>query len=409
MSIKQLTMKNILFTLALLISFNSSSQSWKSSEGGNAFDGKYKTSSIRGKGNNFPYNSPLLVVNRFDGKDINFYIADAGFFQSDTGIQVLWLFDSEPETIYYSLGFSISKDGKILFFNKFKSNENEKLEFEAIEIIEKLTVADEVVMRVSDNYGSNDIVFSLSGSSRAISFVLPKDERQILIDKAVSDRNALAEIEAKNAEIKAKKQLILDDLMNQAREEKLTNSSLSSLENKLEEDLGLSYSGRYSTGKNYKSILVEPSISFDVEGKSWQRYVNVFYILEDGTKEEITGTRWKVEMDAPIFSRVKEKLEADNKHLENILSKYQRVDLIDLLNKEVTEESNIYLKEFNIQDIENVKITLSNYRLKKFWNCKVEIILNDGSERVIENTYVYDLGISKKELKNLGGEIGVAF
>ena len=190
-------MKNLLFTLALLISFNSSSQSWKSSEGGNAFDGKYKTSSIRGKGNNFPYNSPLLVVNRFDGKDINFYIADAGFFQSDTGIQVLWLFDSEPETIYYSLGFTISKDGKILFFNKFKSNENEKLEFEAIEIIEKLTVADEVVMRVSDNYGSNDIVFSLSGSSRAISFVLPKDERQILIDKAVSDRNALAEIEAK--------------------------------------------------------------------------------------------------------------------------------------------------------------------------------------------------------------------
>ena len=261
-------------------------------------------------------------------------------------------------------------------------------------------------MRVSDNYGSNDIVFSLSGSSRAISFVLPKDERQILIDKAVSDRNALAEIEAKNAEIKAKKQLILDDLMNQAKEEKLTSSSLSSLENKFKNDLGLSWAS--GTGKNYKSILVEPSSSFDVEGKSWQRDVKVFYILEDGTKEQITGTFWEVEMGAPIFSRVKEKLEADNKHLENILSKYQRVDLIDLLKKKVTEESKYYSKKFNIQDIESIKITLFDYRYKKFWKCNFNIILNDGTEIVPDHwTPVYDLEISKKELKNLGGEIGV--
>jgi len=51
-------------------------QSWKSSEGGNAFDGKYKTSSVKGKGDNFPYNSPTMVINKFEGEDLNFYISD---------------------------------------------------------------------------------------------------------------------------------------------------------------------------------------------------------------------------------------------------------------------------------------------------------------------------------------------
>ena len=43
-------MKNYLFIIAALISFNSFGQTWKYSEGGNAFDGKYKTSVVTGVG-----------------------------------------------------------------------------------------------------------------------------------------------------------------------------------------------------------------------------------------------------------------------------------------------------------------------------------------------------------------------
>ncbi|MDA9357237.1 hypothetical protein N9R05_03395 [Flavobacteriaceae bacterium] len=110
-------MKNLLFTLALLVSFNSLGQSWKYSEGGNAFDGKYKTSIVTGVGTKYPYKSPSLVINKFEGKSINFYISDAGFFQDGTGIGVLWVFDNEPNTIYTTPYTSISSDGKILFFS----------------------------------------------------------------------------------------------------------------------------------------------------------------------------------------------------------------------------------------------------------------------------------------------------
>ena len=55
----------ILLTLIPLVSFG---QGWTSSEGGSAFDGKYKTSSVMGKGTNFPYTKPVLVVNKFDGE-----------------------------------------------------------------------------------------------------------------------------------------------------------------------------------------------------------------------------------------------------------------------------------------------------------------------------------------------------
>ena len=72
--------KIILFTI-LLCQVTISAQSWSFKSGGNAFDGKYKTSSIKGKGTDFPYNNPLLVINLFKEESLNFYIAEAGYFQ----------------------------------------------------------------------------------------------------------------------------------------------------------------------------------------------------------------------------------------------------------------------------------------------------------------------------------------
>ena len=402
-------MKKLLFTLAIFISFASFGQTWKYSEGGNAFDGKYKTSVVTGVGTNFPYNKPSIVINKFEGKDINFYISDGGYFQDGTGIRVLWVFDNEPDILYSTYDYSISSDGKILFFSEF-NNPDGAGKLKPIDIIDKLTLANKVTVRMSDDYGSNDIVFSLSGSSKAINFVIPKEERQQMIEKGLAERTVLGEAEGKN-------QLILDDLMKKANEEKLSSSSLSSLKSKFEENLGLSYYTGMGTGKKYKSISVEGKIGdamFEKYG-----YVDVFYVLEDGSKEEIYGS-WSVEMDAPIFVRLKEekakeelelanKLENDNKHFDSLLSKYQRDDIISFLKEEVTKESKKYSKEFNIQDIESIKITLSDFKYKKYWNCKVDILLNNGTTKVIDNTYIYDLELTNKDLKAIGGKGGVAF
>ena len=420
-------MKNLLFTLALLISFTSFGQTWKYSEGGNAFDGKYKTSIVTGVGTNFPYTKPSIVINKFEGKSINFYISDGGFFQDGTGIRVLWVFDNEPDILYSVYDYSISSDGKILFFAEF-NNPDGSGKLKPIDIIEKLTLANKVTLRMSDDYGSNDIVFSLSGSSKAINFVIPKEERQQMIDSGLTERNALAVVEGKKAEAEGKNQLILDDLMKKANEEKLTSSSLSTIKSSFEKDLGLSYYSGMGTGKNYKSILVEGKIG-DAMFESYG-YVDVFYVLEDGSKEEIYGS-WTVEMDAPVFDKMKEekakeelelankkakeeleladKLEKDNKQFDSLLSKYQRDDIISFLREEVTKESKKYSKEFNIQDIESIKITLSDFKYKKYWNCKVDILLNNGTTKVIDNTYIYDLELSNKDLKAIGGKGGVAF
>ena len=403
-----------LILLLTLIPFISFGQGWTSSEGGSAFDGKYKTSSVVGKGTNFPYTKPVLVVNKFDGEKLNFYISGGGYFQEKTSIGVLWVFDNEPDTIYSTYDLSISDDGKILFFSEF-NNPDGSGKLKPVDIIEKLTLANKVTVRMKDKFGSNDIVFSLSGSTRAINFVLPKDERQKMIESAKAERVALAESEGKG-------QLILDELLNIAKAEKLTDSSISTLESTIQQNLGLSYYSGMGTGKNYKSISVEGELSdsmFETYG-----YVKVFYILEDGSKEQILGT-FKVEMDAPIFIRLKEekakaeaelakKQEKEKESLSNLLSKYQRDDLKNHLMDEILEKSKRYSDGFDILDVKNILITLSelsSYR-KVFYNCKVEIYLNDGSIKTIDNTYIYTSGsvsISKKDLKTLGGKANIPF
>jgi|TARA_X000000368_G_C23054200_1_gene723063 hypothetical protein len=403
-----------LILLLTLIPFISFGQGWTSSEGGSAFDGKYKTSSVVGKGTNFPYTKPVLVVNKFDGEKLNFYISGGGYFQEKTSIGVLWVFDNEPDTIYSTYDWSISDDGKILFFSEF-NNPDGSGKLKPVDIIEKLTLANKVTVRMKDKFGSNDIVFSLSGSTRAINFVLPKDERQKMIESAKAERVALAESEGKG-------QLILDELLNIAKAEKLTDSSISTLESTIQQNLGLSYYSGMGTGKNYKSISVEGELSdsmFETYG-----YVKVFYILEDGSKEQILGT-FKVEMDAPIFIRLKEekakaeaelakKQEKEKESLSNLLSKYQRDDLKNHLMDEILEKSKRYSDGFDILDVKNILITLSelsSYR-KVFYNCKVEIYLNDGSIKTIDNTYIYTSGsvsISKKDLKTLGGKANIPF
>lgn len=402
-------MKNLLLTLTLLFSFTSFAQAWKYSEGGDAFDGKYKTSSVKGVGTKYPYTSPTLVINKFEGKDINFYISNGGFFQEKTGISVLWVFDNEPDTRYSIYDYSISSDGKILFFTEF-NNPNGSGKLTPVDIIEKITLAKKVTVRMKDDYGSNDIVFSLSGSTKAVNFVIPKEERQKMIAIAIADRKALAELEGEN-------QLILDDLMKIATEEKLSKSSLSTLKSTIEQNLGLSYYAGMGTGKIYKSILLEGNLSdkmFETYG-----YVDLFYILDDGTKEKIYGS-WTVEMDAPIFLRLKEekakeelelanKLESDNTHLNSLLSKYQREDLISMLNENIIEESKKYSSEFDIQNVESIKMTLSGYRYKKYWDCEVELLLTNGTTRLINVSSIYDLEISNKDLKTIGGKADVAF
>jgi hypothetical protein len=169
--------------LLILLTLNVSvfAQVWDFEEGGNSFDGKYKTASIRGIGSNYPYDNPFLVINKFDNDaNFNFYISDAGYFREDQGLKILWVIDSKSDTLYKSYDWSYSTDNKTLFFKEFidPKGESEYLRYDKyfylqkIEFVQKLKNASKLEVRITNDFGKNDIVFSLKGSKKAIEFVL---------------------------------------------------------------------------------------------------------------------------------------------------------------------------------------------------------------------------------------------
>ena len=66
-------MRKLLLLLFVTSVFQLNAQTWKYDSGGSDFDGKYKSSYVQGKGSEFPYQKPILAINKFDNaNDINF-------------------------------------------------------------------------------------------------------------------------------------------------------------------------------------------------------------------------------------------------------------------------------------------------------------------------------------------------
>tara|TARA_B110000259_G_C13976309_1_gene386862 strand:- start:197 stop:1375 length:1179 start_codon:yes stop_codon:yes gene_type:complete len=392
-------MKLQVLTTLIFIPVMLFSQSWKYKSGGSDFDGKYKTSYVQGSGNEFPYESPLMAINKFDRKDgFNFYISGAGYSQEDTGLTVLWVFNNEPDTIYSSYGFSISSDGKIIFFEEF-TNSNSEDKISSAEFINKLKSASKVSVRVKDKFSSNDLVFSLSGSTKAINFVLP--DLDSMISDIVQKRNIFNET-------KKQKAAKIDELIYSIESIKLSSTSLLYLKNELKD-----------TNKNYKSIKVVP-VKYE-QNFLLYGYVDLYYILDDGTEDRIYGT-FNVEMDSKLIDEYKEKQEAERikkeelqqQGKENIATILQKYSFEPLKERIISQVSNFSRKgysqegQFELYEIKDIMIVFKDYSYKKFWDCQIEIKLID--DRII-NTKLLFLGleITKKVLKSMGSSNGQKF
>ena len=202
--------KAFLIIVIFFIVFNSSAQSWSYHSGGNAFDGKYKTASVKGYGTDYPYAEPLLVINMFNEESLNFYLSKGGYYQSTTGISILWAFSKEPETIYESADYTISDDGKTLFFGEYYQNNLTGDILQFLEFMEKLKTSNKVDIRIKDKYGKNDITFSLVGSSKAIGYVVSKEYKEQKLAQQEEILNALKESREKKAEINIKISMLLE-------------------------------------------------------------------------------------------------------------------------------------------------------------------------------------------------------
>ena len=297
-------MKKLLFAVLFIVgnSINSNAQIWKFTSGGNDFDGRYKTSSIKGSASNYPYNKPRLVINYFDkDNSLNFYIINAGYYSDSSDVKVLWVFNNEKDIIYETPLINLSSDGKSIFFEEFKSPKSGEY-LSVYEFIDKLKKATNVSVRVKGQFDKNDIKFSLRGSTKAINYVISKEEFKSKIDEIKNQRREQYEKNEAIAVLENKKKFLFESLIKTIKNEKLNETSLSILKSKIKNDLGIGYFGKKGIALNYKVIKIKPTTD-EVMFKQFG-YVDLFYLLEDDTEKKIKGI-YQVEMNAPIFNMQK--------------------------------------------------------------------------------------------------------
>jgi hypothetical protein len=401
-------MKKILLSLFALATLSISAQSWKYEAGGSEFDGKYKTSYVQGQGSEFPYNDPVLSINKFDKQnDINFYISNSGFYQEDTGVRIVWAVDNEPDILYYTNRFSYSSDGKTLFINGF-NDPHSNGEMSKYEFITKLKTASKVSVRVSNNYGSNDLSFSLKGSTKAIEFVISKSEMDSQIKLIQAER------EEEN-KFKEKQTILRDKLIAVADSFKIKESSRSSLLYTLEDDLGIGFSGVNHpsyTGDAYSSLIIKPEkSSVDEEmlktglATLFERMgsVDIFYVLEDGSEKEISG-HFSVNMDSPLLAD----LEEQKARILNLLSKYKIEKLKNLVLAKIREKE-MGNDSWTLNQVKDITLTFSDFTVGKIWKLSGFIHLENGEKISMPFLSISDLEITKRQVKDMGGKIGKEF
>ncbi len=140
-------------------------QNWKYKSGSSDFDGKYRTATVIGSGGEFPYKTPLFVVNYFDESGLNVYFSNAGYAGCDHKV-AYFKFDKDDEI--YQSQITTNSDDDIWFVETFV-NSNKSLEI--IDLLEKLKKHSKFSVRLSSDCGQKDYSFSLSGSTVAIDFV----------------------------------------------------------------------------------------------------------------------------------------------------------------------------------------------------------------------------------------------
>lgn len=169
-------MKNIILPILILISISCYSQwSYKSSK--SDFDGSYRTSSVYGSGGEFPYNKPLLVVNKFEEGSLNIYISNAGY--SGCSNNVISLKFNGDKKIYKTNYAGSGANNDSWFLSSF-------YELEDFELLEKMMKHSSMSARLKSSCGYSDYKFSLGGSTKAINFVVGKNWIQQKKDEALT-------------------------------------------------------------------------------------------------------------------------------------------------------------------------------------------------------------------------------
>ena len=167
-------MKNILTSLILLCSLSVFSQTWHTSKIKNAFDGEFQRASVTGRGNNYPYNSPYLVIHNQE-EEPAIYLSDLGY--TGCGGNVLW-FAFDGKVLFSTQDVTESTESDALFINSINRGADgwkayvDSPKVSNFYLFERMIKASNMSIRWSGDCSSNDITFSLNNSSNAIQTVI---------------------------------------------------------------------------------------------------------------------------------------------------------------------------------------------------------------------------------------------
>ena len=431
----------VLILFSINVSF---SQTWKYSSGGNTFDGKYKVSSITGYGTDFPYDSPKLFINKFDDGIVNFYISGAGYFPSVTSTK--WAFDNEPGIFYESLYTSTNEDSKIIFFNRFR-NPVTNLELDRFEIIEKLTMANFVEIRITTSFSKNDLKFSLSGSSRAIDYVLGIKNVKFLANEERLKRKAAYERIQNLKKLEISNKLILDEKIkifrNHLDKQSVQRWQKSSIINIIKNELT---KNNYEYLNDYDTIKFIPIIT---PSNNFNGRIEVFLVNKNSQIKikEYDRNYWNINDDSPIYSIANQKIndnkinfikEDSIKKIEQKKRAKAQKDRILVLLSKLSDKNlieyfaiNVLLKQrerlslcstksgnsincsnFPLENIKDLKITFDGESKSKIINSSIlKIIFNDESSLRINNLNPTEknIFIDRKFLEKIGQKLYVEF
>ena len=169
-------MKNICLLLAVFLMNSALAQSWKYMTKSDDQGTEYKTAYTNGNGTEYPYHNPVLTIdNKQDA--MAFHLTAVGYFQNAENLSITWMFDKNPSEQYNTLDIGLSEDGETVFLNVFE-NQNSKDIVNTLDFIEKLKNGNRVSIKIEEKLGKNNLSFSLSGSTKAIGFVVSEDFKE---------------------------------------------------------------------------------------------------------------------------------------------------------------------------------------------------------------------------------------
>ena len=369
-------MKNILITIILLVGFIGSSQTWKFKSGGNAFDGKYRVAYVNGKGNDWPYHKPMLAINVYNDESMNFYITGYGYYPDEEDIDVLWIFENEPD-ILYKTDITLSNDKETLFFNSFSDINGNKF-ITRMEFIEKLKASSKVDVRVKDDRNKNDIAFSLIGSTKAIDYAISAKYRNKL--KEINDyiQSSIDSIIAVNKELAVKKEQLFKRLKPKIKlayyDYKVNDDEMRKLWEVIDEG---------SNTYNYDLFKID-SLNFVMKSDtSFDNYVELFdnenFGLQRVPLYNVHSEEFLKYMNKKVVEDKKRKQLLINQHADELLIKYGTLynldnDEIELILNEAKRGVNYFSRQLKILEVDSISVSFEKYR----------------SYRIVETVVFYD-------------------